>query len=129
MKLDGIAMITRVVVWQRGYFRHKQGNTSCIVIVDLKFHTKRRRAINEYDWREREETQIDISFKPGTQVFIPGTATPIPCKGIYFTVKRKKRLWSESKYDWGDQVAMIMKNLFEGSNLLIMKNGSIKKLY
>jgi hypothetical protein len=85
--------------------------------------------INEYDWREREETQIDISFKPGTQVFIPGTATPIPCKGIYFTVKRKKRLWSESKYDWGDQVAMIMKNLFEGSNLLIMKNGSIKKLY
>jgi hypothetical protein len=44
MKLDGIAMITRVVVWQKGYFRHKQGNTSCIVIVDLKFHTKRRKA-------------------------------------------------------------------------------------
>ena len=48
MKLDGIAMITRVVVWQRGYFRHKQGNTSCIVIVDLKFHTKRRRAFIVY---------------------------------------------------------------------------------
>ena len=46
MKLDGIAMITRVVVWQKGYFRHKQRNTSCIVIVDLKSHTKRRRAKN-----------------------------------------------------------------------------------
>ena len=33
-----------MVVWQKGYFRHKQGNPSCIVIVDLKFHTKRRRA-------------------------------------------------------------------------------------
>jgi hypothetical protein len=44
MKLDGIAMIIRGVVWQKGYFKHKQRNTSCIVIVDLKFHTKRRRA-------------------------------------------------------------------------------------
>ena len=44
MKLDGIAMITRVVVRQKCYFRHKRRNTSCIVIVDLKFHTKRRRA-------------------------------------------------------------------------------------
>jgi hypothetical protein len=37
-------MITRVVVRQKCYFRHKRRNTSCIVIVDLKFHTKRRRA-------------------------------------------------------------------------------------
>ena len=49
MKLDGIAMIIRVLVWQKGYFRHKQRNTSCIVIVDLKSHTKRRRAFIMYE--------------------------------------------------------------------------------
>ena len=68
MKLDGIAMITRVVVWQKGYFRHKQRNTSCIVIVDLKFHTKRRRAKKDQRFEEEkkriEELALDVGLAP-----------------------------------------------------------------
>lgn len=81
----------------------------------------------ECDWTKREKTLINVPFEPGTRVSVPENDNTFPCNGISFAVVRRQQLCSESVYDGGEHVAMIMKSVFEELDCLIMKDGTIRK--